>query len=261
MTDPTGVPSPLLKHTLTEAQSLTSSLAGTFSAAAVLNNLAPSQCKGNLSSLQALPTCWSQDIGTARPPHLLCEFSMQTSIVIGEWGSLGPMKKKSNSFTFWEQKMYETKFQILRNLNFPHFLTDKQKIKNAGKSNFPEFCCELHCFVHSLNMIIGMYKSLHRSWGSVQLIDLFDIKSTILFIFDSTMMNSPKLSNGSLFVNVNVGFVTQDDFPATIPAMNQARDEVTHAASWNEESGFKSQHRCYLVVLKITQKVSLYTIA
>ena len=96
MTDPTGVPSPLLKHTLTEAQSLTNSLAGTFNAAAVLNNLAPSQCKGKLRSLQALPTLWSQDIGTARPPHLLCEFSMQTSIVIGEWGSLGPMISTSN---------------------------------------------------------------------------------------------------------------------------------------------------------------------
>ena len=70
MTDPIGAPSPLLKHTLTESQSLTSRDAGTLIAVAVLNlervrnrsgckkklqkayNRAPSQWIGKLKERQ-----------------------------------------------------------------------------------------------------------------------------------------------------------------------------------------------------------------
>lgn len=75
-----GHPNPLLKQTLTESQCSTSFDAGTLRATAVLNNLAPSQCKGRLKDLQVFDNSSIHSKGTARPPQLLCEFSIHTRI-------------------------------------------------------------------------------------------------------------------------------------------------------------------------------------
>ena len=74
---------PLLRHTLTVSQCLTSSEAGKFRDTAELNNLAPSQCRGSFNSLQAKATSSIQANGRARPPHLFWVFSMQTREVMG----------------------------------------------------------------------------------------------------------------------------------------------------------------------------------
>mmetsp|Transcript_9561 Transcript_9561/g.23609 ORF Transcript_9561/g.23609 Transcript_9561/m.23609 type:complete len:207 (-) Transcript_9561:640-1260(-) len=84
MTEPTGAPRPLDRHTDTESAAATQRPGDTPSAAAAFQMRAPSMCNLMPTSRANSPHLSTYSRGSTRPPHLLCVCSMHSTRVVGK---------------------------------------------------------------------------------------------------------------------------------------------------------------------------------
>ena len=88
ITDPTGAPRPLERHTETESAAATQRAGGTPSLAAAFHILAPSTWSAMECFAHSAPTWSTYARGSTLPPFLLCVFSRHTTVVRGKcWSS------------------------------------------------------------------------------------------------------------------------------------------------------------------------------